>query len=225
MWKKVIVWCRPLACLAVIAFGIPGCGGSADVPAAAAAAPNQTVANQPTALSLTGNPGSTAMVGTTYDFSPSVNAPTGSTLTYSVQNKPSWASFDTTSGALSGTPDASNVGTYANIVVSVTNGSTTASLTGFSITVTDSTNGTATVSWAIPTTNSNGTALTNLAGFRVYYGSTADSLTNVASIANSGITTYVVTNLAPATWFFGVRAYTTAGVESAISNVASKTVN
>jgi hypothetical protein len=217
---------RAIACLVVGACALSGCGGSgSNPPTAAATTPDQTAPNNPTALSLTGNPTSSAVVGTTYSFTPSVSASTASTLTYSVQNKPVWASFDTTSGALSGTPNASNVGTYANIVISVTDGSATASLVGFPITVTDITNGVATVSWTIPTTNSDGTPLTNLTGFRIYYGTSANSMTQVAQIANSGISTYAVSNLSPATWYFGIRAYTSAGVESAISNIASKTIN
>jgi hypothetical protein len=228
MWKKVpfIAQWRSVACLIVVTFSMPGCGGSSSgSPAAAATAPAQTAPTNPTTLGLSGNPTSSIVVGTTYSFSPSVTAPTGRKLTYSVENKPVWASFDTTSGALSGTPAAPNVGTYANIVISVTDGSATASLAGFPITVTDVTNGTTTVSWEIPNTNSDGTPLTNLGGFRIYYGTSADSLTKVAEIANSSVSTYVVTNLSPATWYFAIKTYTSSGVESAISNVASKTIN
>lgn len=218
-----------IACLVVVASGMSGCGGSSstDSPTAAAGAQTQTqtAPDHPTALSLSGNPASSAVVGTTYNFSPSVTASAGSKLTYSVQNKPAWASFDTTSGALSGAPDASNVGTYANIVISASDGSENASLAAFSITVTDVTSGTATVSWTIPTTNSDGTPLTNLGGFRIYYGTTADSMTKVAQIANPTVSTYAVTNLAPATWYFGVRAYTSSGVESAISNIANRAIH
>jgi hypothetical protein len=216
---------RAIACLVVVALGMSGCGGSSNSPTAAAGAPAQTASNHPTALSLSGNPASSAVVGTTYSFSPSVTASAGSKLTYSVQNKPVWASFDTTSGALSGTPDASNVGNYANIVISATDGSANASLAAFSITVTDMTNGTATVTWTIPTTNSDGTPLTNLRGFRIYYGTAVDSMTKVAEIANPSISTYSVTNLSPATWYFGIKAYTSSGVESAISNIANKAMN
>jgi hypothetical protein len=215
-----------IACLVVVASGMAGCGGSStDTPTAAAGAPTQTAPDHAPALSLSGNPASSAVVGTTYTFSPTVTASTGSKLTYSVQNKPVWASFDTTSGALSGAPDASNVGTYANIVISATDGSANASLAAFSITVTDITSGTATVSWAIPATNNDGTPLTNLSGFRIYYGTAPDSMTKVAQIANPSVSTYAVTNLSPATWYFGVKAYTSAGVESAISNIANKAIH
>lgn len=228
MFEKVpsIAGLGAIACLVVVACAMSGCGGgSTDSPTAAAGAQAQTTSDAPTALSLSGKPASSAVVGTTYNFSPSVTAAAGSKLTYSIQNKPVWASFDTNSGALSGAPDASNVGTYANIVISASDGSANASLAAFSITVTDVTSGTATVSWTIPTTNSDGTPLTNLGGFRIYYGTAANSMTQVAQIANPTVSTYAVTNLAPATWYFGVKAYTSPGVESAISNIANKVIH
>ncbi len=154
-----------------------------------------------------------------------MNAPTGSTLTYSIQNKPAWASFDSGSGTLSGTPDAASVGTYSNIVISASNGSASASLSAFSITVTEVTSGTATVSWSIPTTNSDGSPLTDLAGFKVYYGTSASSLTQVVQLTNSTLSTYVITNLPAGTWYFGVKSYTSAGTESSISNIGSKTIS
>jgi Putative Ig domain len=229
----IIAGWRLIACLIVIACGMLGCGGGSSssqttTPTASVSAPAQTVptqTTQPTALSLAGVPSASVTVGTNYNFSPSVTAPTDSKLTYSIQNKPAWASFDTASGALSGSPAASDVGTYSNIVISVADASATASLAGFAIAVTDVTNGTATVSWNIPTTNSDGTPLTNLAGFRIYYGTAADSMTKVAQIANSGVSTHVLTDLSPANWYIAVKAYTSAGVESALSNTANKTIN
>jgi hypothetical protein len=57
----------------------------------------------------------------------------------------------------------------------------------------------------------------------VHYGSTATNLTQSEEVANPGLTSYVVTNLSPGTWFFGVSAYSTTGVESALSGVVSRT--
>jgi hypothetical protein len=148
-----------------------------------------------------------------------------SNVTYSIQNKPAWAAFDTTTGTLSGTPNAASVGTYANISISASDGSSNASLQPFSITVTDVTNGTATVSWSIPTTNSDGTPLTNLAGFHIYYGTTTNSMSQMMDVANSTVSTSIISNLPAATWYFSVKAYTTSGVESSTSNIASKTIS
>lgn len=87
-----------------------------------------------------------------------------------------------------------------------------------------STTGAADVNWLPPTSKEDGTVLTNLAGFRIYYGTSSSALEQMIDVANPGLTSYVIENLAAATWHFGVRAYTTDGVESALSNIASKTI-
>jgi hypothetical protein len=125
---------------------------------------------------------------------------------------------------LAGTPTSAHVGTYSNIRISVTDGKTTVSLPTFAITVAEVVNGSATLSWTPPTRNTNGTALTNLAGYRIYYGTSATALNRTVQIANPGLATYVVPNLSSATWYFSVRAYNSAGAESSGSNVASKTI-
>jgi hypothetical protein len=86
------------------------------------------------------------------------------------------------------------------------------------------TTGSATLSWTPPTQNTNGTTLTNLAGYRIFYGTSATSLTRSVQIANAGVSRYVVENLASGRWYFSVRAYTSTGAESAGSNMAYVTV-
>jgi Fibronectin type III domain len=83
---------------------------------------------------------------------------------------------------------------------------------------------TATLSWEAPTTNTNGTALTDLAGYRIYYGSSAKELSQSVTINSVGMQTYVLDDLAPGTWYFAVMAVTSAGTESALSNVVEKTI-
>lgn len=85
--------------------------------------------------------------------------------------------------------------------------------------------GTATLSWYAPTENTDGTALTDLSGYRIYYGTDADALSQSVDIDTVGITTYVVSNLGTGTWYFAIKAYNAAGVESDLSNVASKTIS
>lgn len=84
--------------------------------------------------------------------------------------------------------------------------------------------GEATLRWTAPTQNTDGSPLTNLAGYRIYYGTSSTQLTQTIQLANAGLTTYVVRDLAPGTWYFAVAAYNSAGVESALSNIASKVV-
>ena len=76
--------------------------------------------------------------------------------------------------------------------------------------------------WTAPTQNTDGSALTNLAGFRIYYGTSSTALTQIVQIANPSVSTYVVEGLSPTTYYFAVRAYTSSGAESVNSNVATK---
>lgn len=182
-----------------------------------------TPANPPPTIS--GTASTTDIAGTPYSFTPSAHDTDGDALSFSVQNLPSWAAFSIATGTVSGTPTAANVGTYSNIVVSVSDGSNSVSLAPFSISVTQPpTSGTATLSWTAPTTNTNGSALTNLAGYHIYYGTSPAALSSTIDIANPGTTSYSVSSLASGTWYFAVNAYTTGGMDSALSNTGSKTI-
>lgn len=80
------------------------------------------------------------------------------------------------------------------------------------------------LAWTPPTQNTDGTSLTNLAGYRVNYGASAQSLVQAVQIANPATVNYTISNLTPGTWYFGVKAYTTQGSESALSNIVSRVV-
>lgn len=84
--------------------------------------------------------------------------------------------------------------------------------------------GTATLSWTPVVGNTNGTALTDLAGYRIYFGSSPGTLNTVVVLSNPGLTTYQVTNLSSGTWYFAVAAFASTGTEGVLSNIASKTV-
>jgi hypothetical protein len=189
---------------------------------AAAAPPPPPPSNQPPTIS--GTPAQAVTVGMAYSFRPQASDPDGQTLTFSITNRPAWASFNEATGELSGTPGAVNVGQTSNIVISVTDGQASASLPAFSITVADVQTGSATVRWTPPTLNEDGSPLTDLRGYRVYYGTSSTNLDSVLELPNPGLASVVIENLAPATWYFAVKAYTTANVESAFSNIASKTI-
>jgi hypothetical protein len=176
------------------------------------------------APTIGGAPATTATAGSAYNFQPTANDPNGDALTFNVQNAPSWATFNAATGRLSGTPSAANAGTYSNIVISVSDGTRTVSLPSFAITVSQGTSGNATLSWTPPTQNTNGTTLTNLAGYRVVYGRSSSNLDQTVQIANPGLATYTVTGLTSGTWYFAVKAYSSAGAESAVSNTGSKTI-
>lgn len=84
--------------------------------------------------------------------------------------------------------------------------------------------GTASVSWTPPTQNTNGTSLTNLAGYRIHYGLNAEELVQTVQLANPGSSSYTISSLTPGTYYFAVRAYTSGGTESVNSNIVSKVV-
>ncbi|MCC7461753.1 MAG: hypothetical protein IT480_04735 [Gammaproteobacteria bacterium] len=179
-----------------------------------------TVDRPPTIRST---PASSVAAGNAYSFTPTASDPDGDPLTFMIQNKPAWASFNTATGALTGTPTAANVGTTSNIVISVKAGTATASLPAFSITVQQAASGSASLSWTAPTTNSDGTTLTNLAGYRIHYGTTS-AMTQMVQVATPGVTTYLLGNLTSGTWYFAVSAYASNGTESTLSNTATKTI-
>lgn len=174
------------------------------------------------APTISGSPQTAVVVGDAYRFTPTTTDPSGGTPMFSIENAPSWAVFNSATGELSGTPTASDVGTYANIIISVSDGKTSASLPGFPIAVTENATGSVTLNWLAPADNTDGTPLTNLAGYMLYYGTSANALTKTVRISNPGVMSYVLSNLSPGTWYFAVTAYTTADVQSGQSAVASE---
>lgn len=84
--------------------------------------------------------------------------------------------------------------------------------------------GSATLSWTAPTENTNGSALMDLAGYRIYYGDSPGALTEMIQVADASATTYVVGNLSAGTYYFAIAAYASDGTQSAPSSSASKAV-
>lgn len=173
---------------------------------------------------IIGSPITSATAGKPYSFVPMASDPDGQKLSFSISGKPGWANFDPATGALTGTPTDAQVTTYSNIVVSVTDGQATASLPAFSITVDKAATGWASLSWVPPTENVDGTPITNLAGYRIRYGTTAGTLDRKLDIPNPAVTGATIESLTSGTWYFAVSAYTAANVESELSNLAQKTV-
>jgi hypothetical protein len=180
--------------------------------------------NPPT---ISGTPAASVAASKAYSFQPTAKDPNGLKLTFGIWGKPAWASFDATTGRLYGTPGTSSVGKYSNIAITAYDGYSKAVLPAFSVTVTGQappppvSTGSATLDWMPPTQNTDGTTLTDLAGYHLYYGTTAANLDHSVNIANPGLASYVISNLSPATWYFSMTAYNTSGTESDRSAVAS----
>jgi hypothetical protein len=173
---------------------------------------------------ISGTPPSAVPAGSAYAFRPTAADADGDTLTFSITNRPAWASFNAATGQLSGTPTSASAGTYSNVAIKVSDGKASVALAPFAIAVLDQQIGAASLTWEPPTTNTDGSALTNLAGYRIVYGASPTQLTQTIQVANAGMSSYVVENLAPGTYYFALRAYTTNGAESADSNVVPKVV-
>ncbi len=117
------------------------------------------------------------------------------------------------------------MGSYAGISITVSDGKVSTSLASFSINVVaaPTTTGSATLSWVAPTSNTDGSALTDLAGYKIYYGTSTSNLSSSISVS-IGLSTYVINNLSSGTWYFAISAVNSSGVESALSSIASKTI-
>jgi hypothetical protein len=84
--------------------------------------------------------------------------------------------------------------------------------------------GTATLSWTRPTTNTNGSPLLNLAGYRISYGSSPAALEQSITVPDPAATSYTLQGLPSGTWYFAIAAVTTAGRSSILSAIVSKTI-
>lgn len=176
------------------------------------------------APAISGSAPASVNVSSAYNFVPNATDADGDTLAFSIQNKPAWATFSTVNGRLSGTPSAADVGTYSNIVIRVSDGEATTTMGAFAIAVTSVSNGRVTLSWMAPTQNTDGTPLGNLSGYKIRYGTNAAALTQTVTINNSSVTTYIVEDLSPTTWYFTITAVAAGGVESDSSNIVNKTI-
>lgn len=175
---------------------------------------------------IDGTPSSEATVGVTYEFVPDATDADEDLLTFAIDNRPGWTTFSPITGRLSGTPTTSHARVYANIVISVSDGKATRSLNAFSITVTSTTSeGSVILSWQAPTKNTDGSTITNLAGYRVHYGMAPGSYTESLQLPDQAMTSVVIDDLAPARWYFAVKAYNSAGLESDFSDSVNQLVH
>jgi hypothetical protein len=241
--QKAIVgkWVQRGSLLALAMTGLvtAGCGGGGGGGGSSGTSASSNDASGNAAPTITGTPATKAAVGSNYAVTPQAKDKDGDTLAFSIQNKPAWAEFSTATGTLTGTPGAE--ATFANIVITVSDGKTSASLPAFSITVAPAGTDTGTgsseaptpvgsgpnvaLSWNVPTQTIDGQTLQNLAGYRIHYGTNQNAMVNSIEVPSAGSNNYTVQNLkAGTTYYFAVRAITADGDESEISNVISRVI-
>jgi hypothetical protein len=83
--------------------------------------------------------------------------------------------------------------------------------------------GTATLSWKAPTTNADGSSLTDLAGFKIYYAVDGGPVT-VQPVASPTAVQYTFPTLGPGLWAFDMTAYNSKGTESVHTASVTKAI-
>lgn len=145
-----------------------------------------------------------------------------------------WSSTDVTSCTASGDWSGNKSATGSETInLSTTDSQFTLTCSGEGGTVNDTVNvavvlnnnGTALLSWAPPTENTDGSSLTDLAGYKIRYGTSSGSYGSTITINNPGLTSYLIENLASADWYFVMTSFNSAGTESAYSVEVNKTIN
>jgi hypothetical protein len=83
---------------------------------------------------------------------------------------------------------------------------------------------TALLSWKPPTTNTNGTEVTALSGYHIYYGTQEKDLNKSVAVSGATHTSYEIAGLTEGTWYFAVTADARDGTEGPRSAIGSKTI-
>lgn len=199
-----------------------------------------TITGANSAPTISATPATQASVGTAYTLAPQASDADGDTLAFSIQNKPTWAEFSTSTGQLTGTPTTQS--TTSNIVISVSDGKTSAALPAFSITVGTTvasssptpaaspptpvpSGSNVALAWDVPTHTVEGETLQNLSGYRIHYGTSENAMVNAIEVQSAGQNSFTVQNLPAGTYYFAVRAITSTGDESKLSNIIARIVS
>lgn len=236
---------RAVLLLGALAF-IHGCGGGGGgsgastantgdpgTPAVPAPAPGTEPAPTPapapagnSAPTISNAANSTARVGSAFSFQPAASDADGDALTFSAENLPPWASIDASTGKITGTPAASDVGEYESISIAVADAAHKAATEPFSIIVTTESTGSgvASLQWGQPVSKVDGSVLDDLAGYRIAYGRNAEDLDHSIFINDPAQTTYDFATLDSGTWYFAVMAVNASGLEGPPTPVAAKSI-
>ncbi|MET0027654.1 MAG: putative Ig domain-containing protein [Candidatus Thiodiazotropha sp.] len=189
----------------------------------------QAAANE--APTISGTPETSVDVGSAYSFTPSADDADGDDLSFSVANLPFWASFNTNTGALTGTPAAQDVGDYNNIRITVTDGTDDVTLAAFSIRVNTvevaAATGSMSLRWTAPSTRIDGTplSLADIDGYTIYVGTSQSNLQMYVDVNRGDISSYTIDDIELGNYYVAISAYDLSGRASELSNVVMKSVN
>jgi len=203
------------------------CGGSAESGAAAATADIDVAAisnNAPPSIVLAAV--EDAQVGATFDYQPVAQDPESDTLRFTAVNLPTWASLDSASGRISGTPGPTDEGVYESISITVADETHKVVTAPFSITVNPALEGSgvASLQWETPSSKVSGEPLDDLAGYRILYGRSSSDLDHSVLIADPATTSYQFSSLSSGVWYFAVVAVNSDGLEGPPTTLASKSI-
>lgn len=201
--------------------------GVVPTPAPSPGTSTPSTTNQPPSIS--GTAPVTASVGMDYSFKPMATDPDGDPITFSAAGVPAWLTFDPGTGRISGRPTAADVATYRGIRIMASDGKVKASLRIARLDVVQGgaqgSPGSATLEWEPPTINADGSPLNDLVGYNIRYGTSPGSLDHLVEVRNPGLTTFVVDNLSPTTWYFSISSVNSEGVESQSTGVVWTTIS
>ena len=175
---------------------------------------------------ITGVPAASVVVNNGYMFQPGATDADGDPLTFSITNRPGWAVFNNATGRLNGTPVNADVGTYNNIVISVSDGSASVALPAFSIRVDTATGttGSFSLAWTAPVARVDGTplSLADIDGYRIYYGNSPGVYNQNVNITDGRSVSATVKNIPAGGYYVVMTTYDVKGVESGYSKEITK---
>ncbi len=225
-WRYFVSAFLPAAALVLC----QSCGGGGGSGSKVQSAPDAPAATAPPSLSANKAPtisaeaAAYARVGESFEFQPNATDADSDKLVFSVQNLPAWATFDSASGRIGGTPASSDVGEYEGITITVADATHRAATAPFSITVIGAATGVATLKWETPPVKVDGSPLDDLAGYRIVYGRTAEDLDHSVFVQDPKQTTFEFTTLDKGIWYFAVIGVNANGLEGPASTPTMKSL-
>jgi hypothetical protein len=181
------------------------------------------------APTIAGTPSTSIAAGKAYTFTPTASDADNDKVSFTIANKPAWATFDAATGALMGTPSDKDIGASQPIEIAATDGTAVTSLPDFTITVAVATpagtSKSVSLAWTPPTQNSDGSTLVDLKGYKIHYGTEPQNYTSTVSVDNPGLTRFVLDSLPTGTLYVAMTAYNAAGTESSFSSEVSVKLN